>query len=154
MQSMLQLVQIKQEGWVEAEAALCLRNARFSAACRDLSISANRTPLCTVWRHRLRSTAADSQSLGSILQAFMSRLQTSLNPGILVPVACCPYSRSLGIRPFFMRRTCPSHAAKASLTQYGKRAWDSSPGQDVAMWYTVLPDDAQNAFKTAHVEGI
>ena len=91
-QSLLQLVQTKQEGRDEVEATLSLRRALFPAVCRDSSLSAKQMPLCTDCRQLSRSSAAGSQTSGSMLHTFMSRLQTSLNlsmrrPGRLEPVA-------------------------------------------------------------------
>ena len=56
----------------------------------------------------------------SMSQAFMSRLQTSLNRSAGLPVGLVPrhsslYSISLGIRPSSIRVTCPNHR---------KRLWE------------------------------
>ena len=61
----------------------------------------------------LRSAASASQLPVSMPVSFRSRLETSLkrNAGRR-PVASSLYRRSLGIRPFSIRRTCPSQRSR------------------------------------------
>ena len=77
-----------------------------SSYCDNLSF--------TVCLHASLSVAVTSQESMFMPSAWRSRLHTSLKrswgrPVGLFPVTSSPYKRSFGMRPSFIRVTCPSH---------------------------------------------
>ena len=89
----------------------------FSSAFNSCVPSYCDNPTFTVCLQAYLSVAVTSQDSMFMPSAWRSCLHTSLKrswgrPVGLFPVASSPYKRSFGMRPSFIRVTCPSHRVR------------------------------------------
>ena len=131
-QSLLQLVQTKQEGRDEVEATLSLRRALFPAVCRDSSLSAKQMPLCTELSPAVAIISSWLPDVGVNVAHFHVAFANILEPEHAASRASGA-SGKLAIEEVF-GNSAIVHAphvtkpAKASLAQEGEHVGDSSPG--------------------------
>ena len=102
--------------------------------------------------------AVTSQESVFMPSAWRSRLHTSLKhswgrPAGLFPAASSPYKTSFGMRPSFIRVTCPSHRMCLCFKRLYKLGIPAFSPQNF-ICHPVLPCDSQNTSKAAHVKHI